>query len=69
MIYQKCPFKGQLSLAGHAQSSVPEELSFYFGHDRHKLHDLSYVFEIFGSGGDKIWLTWLFVKKCGILNC
>ena len=24
--YQKCPFKGQLSLAGHAQSSVPKEL-------------------------------------------
>ena len=28
IIYQKCPFKGQLSLAGHAQSSVPWELSF-----------------------------------------
>ena len=27
MIYQKCPFKGQLSLAGYAQSSVPGELN------------------------------------------
>ena len=27
IIYQKCPFKGQLSLAGYAQSSVSEELS------------------------------------------
>ena len=26
IIYQKCPFKGQLSLAGYAQSSVPWEL-------------------------------------------
>ena len=25
--YQKCPFKGQLSLAGYAQSSVPGELN------------------------------------------
>ena len=24
IIYQKCPFKGQFSLAGYAQSSVPE---------------------------------------------
>ena len=24
--YQKCPLKGQLSLAGYAQSSVPGEL-------------------------------------------
>ena len=23
IIYQKCPFKGQLSLTGYAQSSVP----------------------------------------------
>ena len=28
IIYQKCSFKGQLSLAGYAQSSVPGELSF-----------------------------------------
>ena len=27
IICQKCPFKGQLSLAGYAQSSVPGELS------------------------------------------
>ena len=26
IIYQKCPLKGQLSLAGYAQSSVPGEL-------------------------------------------
>ena len=26
--YQKCPYKGQLSLAGNAQSSVPVELTF-----------------------------------------
>ena len=26
--YQKCPFKGQLSLAGYAQSSVPGELNY-----------------------------------------
>ena len=24
--YQKCPFKGQLSLVGYAQSSVPGDL-------------------------------------------
>jgi len=28
IIYQKCPFKGQLSLVGYAQSSVPGELTF-----------------------------------------
>ena len=27
MIYQKCSLKGQLSLAGYAQSSVPGELT------------------------------------------
>ena len=27
IIYQKCPFKGQLCLAGYAQSSVPGELN------------------------------------------
>ena len=27
IIYQKCPFKGQLSLVGYAQSSVPGELN------------------------------------------
>ena len=27
IIYQTCPFKGQLSLAGYAQSSVPGELN------------------------------------------
>ena len=26
IIYQKCPFKGQLSLVGYAQSSVPGDL-------------------------------------------
>ena len=26
IIYQKCPFKGQLSLEGYAESSVPGEL-------------------------------------------
>ena len=30
IIYQKCPFNGQLSLAGYAQSSVPGELSKVF---------------------------------------
>ena len=29
IIYQKCPFKGQLSLAGYAQSFVPGELSVH----------------------------------------
>jgi len=28
IIYQKCHFKEQLSLAGYARSSVPGELSF-----------------------------------------
>ena len=28
IIYQKCPFKGQLSLAVYAQSCVPGELSY-----------------------------------------
>ena len=27
IIYQKCPFKGQLFLAGYAQSSVPGKLN------------------------------------------
>ena len=34
IIYRKCPFKGQLSLAGYAQSTVPGELTteIFSGH-------------------------------------
>ena len=49
IIYQKCPFKEQLSLASYAQSSVPGELRTVYGFYAH-LSALTWFGATLGSG-------------------
>ena len=48
IIYERCPFKGQLSLAGYAESSIPEKLR-----TNYSICEISYV-EFRGWNSDEI---------------